>query len=172
MTEPTEKCQVVDLWQWCATILGNAAVTALFGNVLLQIEPRLLEYVYSFDSESWKLTFQLPPLLARRMHIAKDKGREAFIRYFQLPAEERPDTCYYLHTVEAKQRQAGMNKRDIAIAAQMFFWGLVPLPSPIGLIDDFLLKCECQPVQGLLLASMSHALRPQAPTSYSRRSCP
>ena len=129
MTEPTEKGQLVDLWHWCATILGNAAVTALFGNALLEIEPRLLDYLFMFDSESWKLAFQLPPFLARRMHIAKDKGREAFIRYFQLPAEKRPGICYYLRTVEAKQRQAGMNNRDIAIAAQMFLWGLVPLPS-------------------------------------------
>lgn len=129
MTEPTEKGQLVDLWHWCATVVGNAAVTALFGNALLKIEPRLLDYLFMFDSESWKLTFQLPPFLARRMHIAKDKGREAFIRYFQVPAEKRPGICYYLRMVEAKQRQAGMNNRDIAIAAQMFLWGLVPLPS-------------------------------------------
>ena len=130
MTEPTGKGQVVDLWHWCAAILGNAAMQALFGNVLLEIEPRLLDYSYTFDSESWKLTFQLAPLLARRMHSAKDKSREAFIRYFRLPAEKRPGTCYYLRTVEAKQRQAGINNRDIGIAAQMFFWGLVPSPFP------------------------------------------
>ena len=114
-----------------------------------------------FDSESWKLTFQLPPLLARRMHIAKDKGRGAFIRYFQLPAEKRPGTCYYLRTVEAKQRQAGMNGRDFGIAAQKD-----------GLIADLFMKCKRQPVQGLLLAPILYALRPQALTSYSRRSCP
>ena len=130
MTEPTGKGQVIDLWQWCATILGNATMQALFGNVLLELEPRLLDYSYMFDSESWKLTFQLPPLLARRMHAAKDKGREAFIRYFQLPAEKRSDACYYLRMVEAKQREAGMTNRDIGIAAQMFFWGLVPLQFP------------------------------------------
>ena len=130
MTEPTAKGQVVDLWHWCAAILGNAAMQALFGNVLLEIEPRLLDYSYKFDLESWKLTFQLPPLLARRMHCAKDKGREAFIRYFQVPPEKRPGTCYYLRTVEAKQRQAGMNDRDIGIAAQMFFWGSVSSPCP------------------------------------------
>ena len=123
MTEPTGKGQVIDLWQWCATILGNATMQALFGNVVLELEPRLLDYSYMFDSESWKLTFQLPPLLARRMHAAKDKGREAFIRYFQLPAEKRSDACYYLRTVEAKQREAGMTNRDIGIAAQMFFGG-------------------------------------------------
>ena len=123
--EPSKTQKSVDLYDWCAAVLGYAAVQALFGNTLLELEPRLLEYFYIFDSESWKLTFQLPPLLAKRMHTAKDKSRLAYVRYFQLPLEQRQGICYYLRTVEAKQRRAGMSDRDIGIAAQMFFWGSV-----------------------------------------------
>lgn len=122
---PGKSQKFVDLYDWCAVVLGNAAIQALFGNALLELEPRLLEYFYIFDSESWKLTFQLPPLLAKRMHTAKDKSRTAYVRYFQLPLEQRQGTCHYIRTVETKQRRAGMSERDIGIAAQMFFWGSV-----------------------------------------------
>ena len=131
-SEPSKTQKYVDLYDWCAEVLGNAALQALFGNALLELEPRLLEHFYVFDSESWKLTFQLPPLLAKRMHAAKDKSRAAYIQYFQLPMERRQGICYYLRTVEAKQRRGGMDERDIAIAAQMFFRGSV-------------LRCESSP---------------------------
>lgn len=115
--------KVVSLYEWCAEVLGNATIQAFYGNALLDLEPRLLEYFYAFDSESWKLTFQLPPLFAKRMHDAKGRSKTAYISYFQLPPEKRPGTCYYLRGVEEKQRQTGMTDEDIGIAAQMFFWG-------------------------------------------------
>lgn len=136
--EPIEKHKVVNLYDWCAAVLGNAAIRALFGDVLFELEPRLLEYFYIFDSESWKLTFQLPPLLAKRMHTAKDSSREAYVRYFQLPMEQRQGACHYIRTVEAKQRKAGMSERDIGIAAQMFFWGSVPNSQLFSLADRIL----------------------------------
>lgn len=73
----TEKRKVLSLYSWCAAVLGNATVQALCGSALLELEPRLLDYFDVFDEESWKLTFQLPPLLAKRMHAAKDSSREA-----------------------------------------------------------------------------------------------
>ena len=122
-TLPREKGKVLCLYDWCANVLGNAAMQSLFGDALLKLEPRALEYFYAFDSESWKLTFQLPPMLASNMHAAKDKSRDAYIGYVKTPMEDRPGICHYLRSIEAKQREAGMNDRDIAIAAQMFFWG-------------------------------------------------
>lgn len=40
----TEKGKAVPLYTWCAAVLGNAARRALFGDIFLDIEPRLLEY--------------------------------------------------------------------------------------------------------------------------------
>lgn len=56
----------MNLYDWCADVLGHAAIHALFGDTLLGFEPRALEYSYNFDEESWKLTFQLPPLFAQK----------------------------------------------------------------------------------------------------------
>jgi hypothetical protein len=69
------------------------------------------------------LTYKYPPFLAKKMHAARTVGQKAFVRYFELPPAKRTNACYYIKTVEAKQRKAGMSDRDIAIAAQMFFWG-------------------------------------------------
>jgi len=55
------------------------------------------------------------------MHKAKDDGRNAYIRCFKLPADQRTAACPYIQAVEAKQRLAGMNDTDIATAAQMLF---------------------------------------------------
>ena len=55
------------------------------------------------------------------MFRALDHGAEAFTRYFQLPMDKR-QPCHYIRVVESTQRKAEMSDRDIAIAAQAFFW--------------------------------------------------
>lgn len=172
----TEKGKVISLYGWCAAVLGNATIHALFGDTLLELEPRLLEYFAIFDEESWKLTFQLPPLLAGRMHAAKDEIRKAYIRYFELPSEKRDGACHYISTVEAKQRQAGMTDRDIGIAAQMFFWGLVIL---LPLLKHFIsgifclsvIQCKRKPPQSLFLAAVPHHIQTRTSSSDSERGC-
>ena len=115
--------RVVSLRHWCAEVLGTAALVALFGEIIVDIEPRLLEVFGTFDSDSWMLTYKYPRFLGKEMHAAKDAQREAFMKYFKLRPEERKDAGYYIRTVEAKQRKAGMTDWDIATTAQMFFWG-------------------------------------------------
>ena len=102
----------MSLYDWCADVLGHAAMNVLYGDALLNLEPQLLEYFYTFDQESWKLTFQLPRLFASIMYNAMDSARDAYIRYFQLPRHKRLATCYYLRAVEEKQRKAGMSDAD------------------------------------------------------------
>ena len=116
--------KVVSVRKWCEDVLGHATVEAFFGNVLLELEPSLLDGFHQFDSNSWMLLYQYPRPFARPMFRALDKGAEAFTRYFQLPVTKR-QPCHYIKTVESKQRQAGMSDRDIGIAAQGLFWAYV-----------------------------------------------
>ncbi|MCJ1288255.1 hypothetical protein MMC26_007610 [Xylographa opegraphella] len=113
--------KVVSVRKWCEYVLGHATVEAFFGNVLLELEPSLLDDFHQFDANSWMLLYQYPRPLAGPMFSALDKGAEAFTRYFQLPATKR-QPCHYIKTVEAKQRKAEMSDRDIGIAAQGLFW--------------------------------------------------
>ena len=120
----TDKSQkVVSLYQWCAEVLCQATTRALLGDQIFEVEPKLLEYFHMYESESWKLTHKLPRIFAKRMYAGKDKTTEAYTRYFQLPLEERLDSCYYIRTVEAAARKMGVTDEDIAIHAQMFSWG-------------------------------------------------
>ena len=73
------------------------------------------------------LTYRYPPFLARKMYAGKDSNTATFTRYFQLPSDDRADACYYVRSLEARQREAGMKDRDIAISAQLFYWVYVPL---------------------------------------------
>ena len=114
--------EVVSLRKWCAEVIGKATIQAFFGSSLLELAPTLLKDFYTFDANSWKLMYGYPRAFAKVMYHAKDRNTEAFIRYFELPAEERRDACHYMRALEVNQRKAGMTNRDIALAAQMFFW--------------------------------------------------
>ncbi|MCJ1308652.1 hypothetical protein MMC25_002305 [Agyrium rufum] len=113
--------QAMYLRSWCAEVLGRATIEAFFGERLFDLEPDLLQIFHTFDASSWKLLYQYPKPFAKPMFKAMGKIRQAFIRYFELPADQR-QPCHYVRTVEEKQRKAGMSNEDIAIAAQTLFW--------------------------------------------------
>ncbi len=121
-TEGTDPGKVVPLHQSSTSVLGNATMRALFGETLLEIEPRLIEYFDIFELEGWKLFYQLPSMLAKRVYNANEKSLEAYTRYFQLPIEKRPGACYHVRKIEAQDWQAGICERDIAVTAHIFFW--------------------------------------------------
>ena len=117
----------LSLFDWCAEILVPAASVAVFGDALLQVDERIIEDFQEFDQDSWMLTYRYPPFLARKMYAGKDSNTATFTRYFQLPSDDHADACYYVRSLEARQREAGMKDRDIAISAQLFYWVYVPL---------------------------------------------
>ena len=121
---PTEGTSVValPLYKWCADVLVNAATRAFFGESLLRDNPELLQDFYAFDDDSWMLTYQYPRFLARNLHSAKTNITNAFTRYYQLPLEERSRACYHVRMQEARQREAALGERDMAIITQMFYW--------------------------------------------------
>ncbi len=118
----TTDSKQVSLYGWCAEVLVNAATRTIYGERLLQLSPKLLEDFLIFDADSWKLTYRYPYILAKTMHASRERLTEAFTRYFEIPLDERPGSCYYIRTWEPRQRQAGMNSRDIAIVYQAFHW--------------------------------------------------
>ena len=113
---------VLSLYDWCADVLVPAASVAFFGVALLRVDENLIRDWHDFDDDSWMLTYKYPRFLARKMYAGKDKNSEAFTRYFQLPPSERQDACYYVKSLEARQREQGMADRDIAVSIQLFYW--------------------------------------------------
>lgn len=113
---------VLSLYDWCADVLVPAASVVFFGDSLLRIDENLIKDFHDFDDDSWMLTYKYPRFLAGKMYAGKDKNTETFTRYFQLPPNERQDACYYVRSLEARQREQNMADRDIAISIQLFYW--------------------------------------------------
>ena len=113
---------VLSVYDWCADVLVPAASVAFFGKALLEVDENLIRDFYDFDDDSWMLTYKYPRFLARKMYAGKDKNSETFTRYFQLPSSERQEACYYVKSLEARQREQGMADRDIAVSIQLFYW--------------------------------------------------
>lgn len=122
IVRPSGGHTVVSLRKWCSAVLGAATVEAFFGNVLLTLDPQLLDDFNIFDVDSWMLLYRYPRIAAKPLYSALERTTSAFTRYFELPSVRRSQACHYIRTVEAKQRKAGMSNRDISIAAQGLFW--------------------------------------------------
>lgn len=118
----------LSLYGWCADVLIPAASVAFFGEALLGLDQHLVEDFHKFDEDSWMLTYRYPRFLARKVHHCKERNTGAFTRYFQLPPTDRPGACYYVESLEGRQRKAGMRDRDIAITVQLFYWVSVGNP--------------------------------------------
>jgi hypothetical protein len=93
--------------------------TAVFGNVLYEVEPSLSEIFRKFDDNSWKMNYEIPRLFAPDVYDAKDEIRLAMLRYIQLPSETRHDAAWIIHALEDELRGGGISEDDIA----SFFFG-------------------------------------------------
>ena len=112
----------LSLYEWCVGVLIPAASVAFFGESLLRIDKSLIEDFRAFDEDSWMLTYRYPRVLARKMYRGKDRNTRTFTRYYALPPNERSGACFYVRSLEARQRAVGMTDRDIAISTQLFYW--------------------------------------------------
>lgn len=105
----------------CRSLIPAASV-AFFGEALLKIDEDFIKSFHAFDEDSWMLTYHYPRLFARNMYEGKDKNTETLTRYFELATNDRPGSCFYMSSLEARQRTAGMKDRDIAISMQLIYW--------------------------------------------------
>lgn len=112
----------ISLMKWCGDILIDAAITALFGPRIYQINPNIAQDFFDFNEDAWKLLFRYPRIAARKMYTAKKNLIDAFEIYFRLPKEERKDSAWLVQELEAEQRQIGIEDRDIATMGLMLLW--------------------------------------------------
>lgn len=114
--------KTVSLLGWCSDVLVSSATTAVFGKVILQIEPNLPQAIFDFDNENWKLNFKLPRVLAKEMYTAKQKIVDALQEYFRLPKEERSGESWIIDVFETEMREMGISDHQIALTLTMTLW--------------------------------------------------
>ncbi|KAL8980434.1 MAG: hypothetical protein Q9205_004475 [Flavoplaca limonia] len=112
----------VSLMSLCQHALLSSATSAVFGDRLLELAPNLLKAFIVFDDESWKLTYKLPPFLAKDMHKARQQIFTALQSYFALPRRERAGTTWAVDVLETEMRRIQIEDHDIAALFGMPFW--------------------------------------------------
>lgn len=112
----------VSILKWCREVLLTSVTTAIFGEKLLQIEPKLLDFFVTFDDDSWKLTYKLPRSMAKDMYVARDNIRATLMKYFAAPQKERAGATWLVHTLEKEMRNIELEEGDIASLFAMPLW--------------------------------------------------
>ena len=118
----TSNTKTLSLLGWCRDILLDSATRSFFGDALLVVEPDLFQTFYTFDDNSWKLTYKLPRIMSQDMYRAKKKAVAALTAYFELPMEKRSGSAWIIQTLEIEMRQLGIESSDIASLMMMTFW--------------------------------------------------
>ncbi|KAL9037718.1 MAG: hypothetical protein Q9180_003565 [Flavoplaca navasiana] len=114
--------KTVSLMNLCQDTLLSSATSAVFGDRLLELAPNLLKAFIVFDDESWKLTYKLPPFLAKDMHKARQQIFAALQSYFALPRRERAGATWVVDILETEMRRIQVEDHDIAALFGMPFW--------------------------------------------------
>ena len=112
----------VSLMGLCQEILVDVGSRAMFGDLLIQIQPDLAKHFLTFDSKSWQLIYQIPPAFAKEMYEAKNAVVKALKQYFESPRSERQDAAWLVQTMETEMRQLDLKTEDMAIVFFMLYW--------------------------------------------------
>jgi len=113
----------IPLNDFCANVMTDTTILALFGDSIYAIEPRLTQVMVDFNEEAWKLLiFPYPKFAARRLHSAKEGIRHALLSYVQSlhypSSKEAGLMAFVLEELEA----ADVGKSDRASIAFFFLW--------------------------------------------------
>ena len=114
-----EKC--VSLLGWCRQVLLEGATRSFFGDRLLELQPDLLDTFFTFDDNSWQLTYQVPHFLSRKMRSAKQNAIEALTQYFKFPPHQRQGESWLVRNLEAEMRNVCIEEKDIAAFSMMIY---------------------------------------------------
>lgn len=88
-----------------------------------EVDPRFLEYYFSFEEAAWKMFYQYPRFLAGDFYGAAESILSTMTKFYDIPQTERPDMVWMFRTIESEMRQLDLPSRDIAIMSFMLFWG-------------------------------------------------
>jgi len=119
---PTGKGIVLSLRKLLFSTLVESSTTSFFGQELLSIEPKLLDYFETFDESSWKLSYRVPKSWAKDMLTAKTQVSTALQKYASISADAKSDACWMIRTLESELHDAGLHSHDIGLQLLLLYW--------------------------------------------------
>ncbi|RAL08038.1 cytochrome P450 [Aspergillus homomorphus CBS 101889] len=106
--------KVVSLRSLCRDAIVDAQVDSFFGTRLLELEPNLRVILSDWDTQSWRVIYQLPSALAKPATQPRDRLVDVLAQYYSLPAINRPGSVAFVNELYDDYKQAGLSTRDIA----------------------------------------------------------
>ena len=121
VTRSQGNSKTVSLWLWVRSTLIESVTRSIFGDVVFELEPDLVNVFAAFDDNSWKLFYKYPKYAAKDMHDALDRLRAMLVKYLDLPREKRGGAPI-VRELEAKFREFGIEGNDLAFCLVMPIW--------------------------------------------------
>ena len=116
------RAHTLSLWRWTRNTLIEAISRGLYGDIIFELEPDLVNIFAAFDDNSWKMMHKYPKSAAREVYDSLDKLNVMFQKYLQLPDEKRKGRAWVLQILEAKFKEFNLEGRDLAFCLIMPFW--------------------------------------------------
>lgn len=114
--------EVISLKRFTREVLGDCAMRSFFGDQLFKTSPSFLSNYQTYEDDSWKIFFNYPRFVARKLHVLKDRALDDLVRFFDLPVKERPDLAWIFRTLTSELSNLGVEPRDRAGIVMMITW--------------------------------------------------
>jgi hypothetical protein len=115
----------ISLLGLCINIFLRGTTTAFLGQKIWEVSPKLLDSFYAWERTNWKYMFQMPSMISGDMLRARDEIINSFVKYLEIPAEERADSNAFIKSIEAMMKDVGCNEQDMARVFMLHFWAYV-----------------------------------------------
>lgn len=112
----------VSLMALMVDVFDGGITSAFFGAGIWKVNPALLRDFMTWEVTNWKWTFQLPKFMSGDMIKSKDAIINTFVKWLQLPVEERQDRAYFPKAMEEMMRDIGVSEEDMAKTIMLHFW--------------------------------------------------
>jgi hypothetical protein len=100
--------KIVSLYDWCEMVIVNAQTRAFFDPMIYKVCPDLLLKFQLYEDEAWKLPMDFPDFATISLRGSKDYIEKGFIRYLDIPQEQRPDDSWIIRTLCSEMRALGL----------------------------------------------------------------
>ena len=119
--------KVVSLDFLCRDAIMNAQIASFFGTRLLELEPNICTILKEWDLESWRVSYKLPSVLAKRATRLRDWLVDILTLYYALPTGQRPGSVAIVNELYDDYKHAGLSDRDIAGIMLTILWAYVSI---------------------------------------------
>lgn len=105
----------------CSFLITDSTTRAMFGDLIFQIEPDLIEQMSIFNENSWAVVFNVPSFFMSRLNKARNRLSQAICRYLDTPPSQRTHQAWSVGAIIEAVDIFAMD-RDSQVAMLLMIW--------------------------------------------------